>query len=81
MSASIAERIRDVADELDRRLSPWVRGHPPAAQHDSEKLRALAAELEEKAEEMRGWPKNNLVGWLNIPKEWADWLAKPKLSP
>jgi hypothetical protein len=89
MSASIAERIREVADGCRKvagpGFMPWIASEYEWIQIASARfeglraaeraLRALAAELEEKAEEMRKYiqlPQGE--HYVNIG-EWADALA------
>ena len=76
----IADRIRDVADTLD---NLYKLGMPPATSQDL--LRAIASEIEEKAEEMRNeWYRTGqaedriLRKAIDDVARWADSLARRK---
>jgi hypothetical protein len=85
MSASIAERIREVADDIGGRRDAYdpTRGEMAMSgtelRRAEEALNALAAELEEKAKEIRSATEGrSFVVSETIEKinEWADSLGR-----
>jgi hypothetical protein len=78
MSASIAERLRQEAESLQ-----FHEGRPTVIDLEltQKSLRALAAELEQKAEDARAhgshWRQPHQAYWYDL----ADWLAGPRREP